>query len=650
MNVNPFKDKPEGRLMAIKENEASRYEFEMWFDYTRQAIGEIREGDLVAIPNFTIPKHGQQHRHVHYTILEITSIMPLHYAMPEDGRGYPGFVMEAAKSASADWRDQEDTAKEDTTKIRCRAIPTNLELIDPALDKSAKGLSIQEDTNIPMLGEAVRLLTPEATEQVVNRGISKDVERVIIGGTLIRNPDISVFLRVEDLLKTHFGIFGFTGAGKSNLVSTLVSRLLGEGKASEGREPIKVVIFDMMGEYTGLLVDYLAPRDVSATVVCLGRNTLPEATFQYLNHSAQSGTPSPQMSLPISSESSSSETNTSSCEKAVRALLDSTLLPKGLKRRKNGFHLAIKALLTRGRIKVWEQSTARMTVEQFIDGKRANLLKGQIGEPTKAAIEDALKSLQQWKDDNLLEAAPQVSQALEEGSSACKNSTAKSRLETFKRDLDKACKEAKEQVELADGVRITTPQIIHDLNNKTHSSLYVVAAHDPGALRDFASTLGYFAYEERRQSGEITPLVSFIFDEADEFVPQDLRDETYRHSSDIAMTLARRGRKFGLGIGIATQRITYLNTSIMAQAHTYFISKLPRKSDRERISEAFGIPEDMFRQTFKFRKGNWLLVSYDATGLDAVPIPIQTENAETRIGRFLDEIAAKVTKTTGGQR
>lgn len=108
-------------------------------------------------------------------------------------------------------------------------------------------------------------------------------------------------------------------------------------------------------------------------------------------------------------------------------------------------------------------------------------------------------------------------------------------------------------------------------------------------------------FEDRRRNGIIEPIVSFIFDEADEFIPQDAKD-SYERSSEVVMNLARRGRKFGLGVGIATQRITYLNTNIMAQPHTYFVSKLPRKSDQERITDAFGIGEDMFKQTFKFKK------------------------------------------------
>jgi uncharacterized protein len=111
--------------------------------------------------------------------------------------------------------------------------------------------------------------------------------------------------------------------------------------------------------------------------------------------------------------------------------------------------------------------------------------------------------------------------------------------------------------------------------------------------------------------------------------------DSQKHTKAAIMTLARRGRKFGLGIGIATQRIANLDVNTLAQPHTDFVSKLPRQYDRQAIADAFGISEDMFRQTFKFKKGDWLLASYDATGLEAIPIPIHTEDANQRIIDFV---------------
>lgn len=63
---------------------------------------------------------------------------------------------------------------------------------------------------------------------------------------------------------------------------------------------------------------------------------------------------------------------------------------------------------------------------------------------------------------------------------------------------------------------------------------------------------------------------------------------------------------------------------------------MPQRTDRDKVMEAFGVSEDMFRQTFKFKPGNWLLISHDATGLKAVPVPIQTEDANQRIKQYLE--------------
>ena len=100
---------------------------------------------------------------------------------------------------------------------------------------------------------------------------------------------------------------------------------------------------------------------------------------------------------------------------------------------------------------------------------------------------------------------------------------------------------------------------------------------------------------------------------------------------ELCVTLARRGRKFGLGLGISTQRSSLLDTEVMANLHTYFVSKLPRADDRQRVAEAFGISEDQLAPTFTFSRGNWLVISHDATGLKGVPIPTIAEDANVRI-------------------
>ena len=121
-----FREGQEGTLMAVEESPETRFRYTVWFDYTRMAINSIQEGVLLAVPNFASDTSTR-----HYSILEIVTVLPMHYALESGTGGYPRFVVEAARSAAEDWETQESEATEDTTKIRVVAIPTNLEIKEP---------------------------------------------------------------------------------------------------------------------------------------------------------------------------------------------------------------------------------------------------------------------------------------------------------------------------------------------------------------------------------------------------------------------------------------------------------------------------------------------------------------------------------------
>lgn len=224
--VNGKKGERTGVLIKLEEDQHSRYEFEVWFEYTRQAMNDIKEGTMLAVPNYATSKEKK-----HYSIIEVTSIKPIHYAIGENPNGYPGFLMEAAKNAAQDWTGQDDESTEDTTTIRCTAIPTNLEMVE---DKEGKYIFGPEE-NIPMVGAIVRILDTKPTQQVVNRYLDLEAEKdgLFAGGTLIRDEKVTAYIRTEDFVRVHFGIFGFTGSGKSNLLSTYISELLGEQDSEE---------------------------------------------------------------------------------------------------------------------------------------------------------------------------------------------------------------------------------------------------------------------------------------------------------------------------------------------------------------------------------------------------------------------------------
>src|SRR5207245_3013512 len=120
------------------------------------------------------------------------------------------------------WVTQEQVSTEDTTKIKCIAIPTNLEIVEKSFSRDSAKPMIKEESNLPMIGHESHLLDTAMTEKVANLSLDLENENVIQIGTLVRDDNVRAYLRVEDLIKVHFGIFGFTGAGQSNLLSMLV--------------------------------------------------------------------------------------------------------------------------------------------------------------------------------------------------------------------------------------------------------------------------------------------------------------------------------------------------------------------------------------------------------------------------------------------
>ena len=598
--------KLEGTLMSMQESPDTQFRYTIWFDYTRETINKIQEGTMLAVANF-----GSDANDRRWSILEITSVMPSHFALQSGNLGYPGFVVEAARSAAQDWESQDKESTEETTKIEATAIPTFLEIVESE-SYDDRSPSVEPETNMAMVGSKVRVLDSETTNLIANNGIEKENEENIAEiGTLARDPNVKILMRIDELLRTHFAIFGFTGVGKSNLLSTTVAKIF-----ESTQEPVKLVFFDLMGEYTGLLIDQLLSDNVDGHLLTIGRNTLPEGTFKFINN--LNGAPEDT--------------------EATKQLLRYTLFPKALLGSRKKMAWAFLDFIRSEKLHYFNESKSTTVYDLFFTDdvvswtkERRATKRASRAELTKTALKESNIRTDYKKARFSPDLAKKIREKLQE---LLEQQEHAEFLEDYANHISKLEELERSTAELL-AASITLPEIIDDLNDKTRHSLWIIQSHNPNDLRDFSYNLGNELYERRRLNGIIDPIVSFVFDEADEFIRAGGKG-SYERSAEIAETIARRGRKFGIGLGIATQRIRYLDTNIMSQPHTYFISKLPRATDRTAVSEAFGFGDEILNQTFKFGKGQWLLVSHDATGLEVVPLPVKTEDANKRVASFLD--------------
>lgn len=606
----------QGRLIFLQPDEKTRFNFTIWFDYTRVLMNDLKEGDLVAVNNFATDGSS-----THWSVLELVSVLPVHYALgsrPEDLRGFPGYIMAAAGNLPTDWMQQESTSSEDTTKIQCIATPINLEIVQKA---SSADLMLEDETNIPMIGSEVKLLSVGSTKEILNKNLN-GLADIITVGTLIREPDIEVLMDTQNAIKTHIGIFGFTGVGKSNFISTLVNSLV------SSHLKVKIIILDLNNEYLGLLGDILLSGNTKGMILNIGEKTLTGKVQEFVHNNS-----------PVS------------IDEALAAYLKDLYLTRGLVPLRPSFGKILKAILQGDTLKILKDEYTQ-SVEEFINAERDKLFDDYATIKIRAYLDLLFSGITNRIGNIAMKLDPTVARTIhgqlaaiieqiESSGDAPGKSTdtpISMRINIMRQDLKKIFNPPIWNIRPQNTINFN--DIISELNDESRSSLIIVNSFDPDEMREFTYNLGMRVYEHRRRRGKISPLISFVFDEADEFIPStSLAGSTYYSSKKVVEMIARRGRKFGIGLTIATQRSTYLDTNIMGQLHTYFVSKLPRETDRERVGEAFAVSTEMFTQTFKFKKGDWLYISHESAGLDSVPIPIHSKDAEVRIRDYFNSQA-----------
>ena len=639
---------------------------EAWFPYSVEAVKLLREGLFVIVRNTSsvhLNSVTQDDEDQHYSLLRIEKVETRHFVIDQirqDRSDAPISVTGLLEKHLDEWRRTSADPEENNLRIVVTVSPTGLEVDLPMAAAPIRGYAMDVATGdgTPMLGEIAYLAVQDLVGRVVNRGIAVPDESnaSVIAGThtLYRSTPLEVLVDTDALFRRHFGLFGFTGAGKSNLLSTMVSRTFHAGRPSGSN----VVLFDVNNEFSGLLLDVLVEFD--SHVVFLD-DEITDSMRGFLDG------------------------DYSLRDRAAVDFLRTATLPGPIQtyvRSREGFEVmltVVQMLLSAGRFKRFVDTPEPTAVRYYL----AQIT--EIGEKLKSGIRGTgqAKKREAWSAvlELVLGAFDDVNRQVTNedfdlilgllGATIDYCTDAEGASESPLTDFltEVMPKEVKEKDRIHTDLAVPFGRLakfVTKLRSETQAPVrprghcidfggLVDSLHDgkrtlmiflgsENTLRTFADRLGSSVYDIRRRNGIIDPTTVFVFDEADLFVPgqtavtSDDDKDAVKASKKVATTLARRGRKYGLGLGIATQRIAYLDTSILAQIGTYFVGKLPRASDRLRITEGFGIDKESLQVGIN-EVGDWVVLSHTAVGDVGSPIPVHFSDANRRILGFLDDFS-----------
>lgn len=581
---------------------SARYQCRIKIEYQKDLMGLLEEGMLLAVKNF---KQADEEGAERFTLMEISRVWPEHFGLRGlSDHGYYPMQFEIIEQSEEDWQ----TDDKSTMMIQIDAIPVNYDLIlkGDCTFEFSKGFSY------PVVGSPVYLLNSDMINRMYNKKITDQLGIDTTKTSADAHVDprlglikmfeadktvIPIYVDFEKLVRYHFGVFAFTGGGKSNLMSNVLRRMLLHTNDT------KIVIFDISCEYAFLLLDVLADPNMNAKLV--------------LEHRVDS----------------------------AEHFYNSVVKPREYEddqRTKAG----LQAIMNQGKLTYYTKPKQKIpTYSQFMD-ELDDQRKDTVGKPHYINAIDAIHdAVRDYVETQGLSENQQVSEAF----IVFIDGFAREAVEQFRvHDKSGLYAWATTRNTLADLFKkqsgkedktkagLTVEGIRELLEDKT-TNLVVLSISDPFTIKELAMSLTQDLLVRRKRKFVIKPYILVVFDEAQEFISQKEGGLDGKVSQHVE-TLLRQGRKYGLGVCIATQRIAYLNTNALQQLHTYFVGTLPRPYDRMLVSDTFMIDKGILEKTLEFAPGEWLLSSYIATGIENVPIFIKADNAEKEIEKFLSQV------------
>jgi DNA helicase HerA-like ATPase len=564
-------------------------------------MGLLEEGMLLAVRNFKQVGETTER----YTLMEISRVWPEHFGLRGlSDHGYYPMQFEIIEQSEGDWQT-DDTS---TMMIQIDAIPINYDLVI----EGGYRFEFVKGFSYPVVGSHACLLNSNMINYMYNKRITDqlgvDASRTVEDAKadprlgLVKMFEASktvipIYVDFEKLVRYHFGVFAFTGGGKSNLTSNILRRILLHTKNT------KVVLFDISCEYAFLLLDLLADPAFQSKIL--------------LEHRVDS----------------------------VEQFFNSIVKPREYEEDER-IKAGLQRIIEQGKVAYYTKPKQKVPkYAQLLEELSAQRKDSAEKPHYMNAIDKIHDAVLEFMEENGLGEGQEVNEAFVKHIDL----VAREAVEQF-RVHDKSGLHAwattrtailetiksKRDTEKAEMGGLTAEKLRELVEDKT-TRLICLSISDPYSIKELAIALTQELLLHRKRRFQVKPYILLVFDEAQEFIPAtgDSGGIDKKCSRQVE-TLLRQGRKYGLGVCVSTQRIANLNTNALQQLHTYFVGTLPRPYDRLLISDTFMIDKGILEKTLEFAPGEWLLSSYIATGIENVPIFVKADNAERQIEKYLE--------------
>ena len=542
---------------------------EVKFDF--EVLDRLHEPSFVGIERQTSKRPT-------YMIYEIVALRPTHFQMLSMDVAMPTVLRkEYLDVIDSSW------GKSDETWIDVVAVPTNYRM-----DVENDEIKFSRGRLVPLTGSRVHLLSNDTVRKFlcVEDGVP-------VGKLMGFNMPLTV--KLDNMIKYHAGLFGFTGSGKSNLASYLIR------EAVKGMPDLKVVIIDVAGEYSIHLLDLIEKDGIVFSTEDFGNNVT-----NFLNSQA----------IPETLEEAVSE---EILLRKVKGLFDkekvkriSLSVPEEASAITLGYIMSVLEKVSEGGSGAIQATIALQSMVKYFIREKGYEAKTDVS------------ALKEEERSRLVEILNSMAQTVHGMSSIKVDLTALVDYITGI-GIQQEVEGEPEEVDLAPMNPEGLASFVLGEDSPQVNILYVP---EPDEARLAVSRFIDRLLRLKKTSGERSKVL-VVLDEAQEFIPdRAVRGDFSDSSNKSVEALLRQGRKYRAHCWLCTQRVAHLNVNALQQLHSYFVSTLPRFYDRMVIADAFSLSYDMLEKTTELDTGQWLFVSYKATKQKNVPAFIQTPNNE----------------------